>query len=52
MTVHEIGHGPECLDYCTVNQPPDMPYPKGDVDIIVMSRVPGPILGEIYETPI
>lgn len=47
--VQKIGHGPEFLDYCTVTQKPNMPYPGADIDVIVMSRVPGEILGDIYE---
>jgi serine/threonine protein kinase len=47
--VKQIGHGPKYLDYFTQIQGNSMPFPERLVDIIVMSRVPGEILGDIYK---
>lgn len=48
--VEEINCGPKLLDWATHDPgDPEMPYPPGVVDIIIMSRVPGEILGDIYQ---
>ncbi|XHF98885.1 hypothetical protein AWENTII_002419 [Aspergillus wentii] len=45
-TVAQIGHGPQFIDQ--VSQRGGSPYPNGLVDFIVMSRVPGENVGEIF----
>ncbi|OJJ31244.1 hypothetical protein ASPWEDRAFT_176334 [Aspergillus wentii DTO 134E9] len=46
--VHEIGHGPGYIDHVSQPAGPRFPYPNGWVDFIVMSRVPGENLEDIY----
>ena len=48
-TVNIIGHGPKLLTYISQPQGPRLPYPKGWVDFIVMSRVPGEVLTNVYQ---
>ena len=47
--VHEIGHGPKLLDYASQPQGPQLPWQEGWVDFILMSRVPGENLMDVYQ---
>lgn len=48
-TVNIIGHGPQLLTYVSQHQGLQLPYPDGWVDFIVMSRVPGEVLTDVYQ---
>lgn len=47
--INNIGHGPKLLTYLSQPQGSRLPYPKGWVDFIVMSRVPGEVLTDVYQ---
>jgi hypothetical protein len=44
-SVASIGCGPEYLTHARRKQGLQLPYPEGEVDFIVMSRVKGETLG-------
>lgn len=46
--VSEIGQGPIIIGYVLKNGGKMFPYPQGLVQLLVMSRVPGDCLGQIY----
>lgn len=45
----EAGYGPDYIDCATQPAGLTLPYPQGEVDVLVMSRVPGERLGEISD---
>lgn len=46
--IHAIGHAPKYLTHLTRKPGPGFPYQKGFVDYLVMSRVPGEPVGDIF----
>lgn len=46
--LYNFGHGPKCLNYTTVTAGSKFPYPREKVDILVMTRVPGARVEDIY----
>lgn len=47
-TVHAIGHGPEIIANATRTQREGFPYPSLKKQLILMKRVPGEFLDEIW----
>ncbi|XHG08597.1 hypothetical protein AWENTII_011688 [Aspergillus wentii] len=48
-TVQKIGHGPEYIDHFMQKARPSFPYPNGKVYFLILSRVPGENVAEIYK---
>ena len=49
QAVAAIGHGPPYITHISQTEGPSMPYPPCDTDFIVMRRVPGRNLDDIYD---
>ncbi|KAI9929432.1 hypothetical protein ASPWEDRAFT_172912 [Aspergillus wentii DTO 134E9] len=46
--VHEIGHGPKYISHFSRKAGPKYPYPNGLVHFLIMSRVPGENVRDIF----
>lgn len=48
--VADIDHGPKYITHASQKAGPDLPCPNGGLHFIVMSRVPGEDLNDIYDS--